>query len=228
MERWLIIIGALWLFPVIAIIAIRKCWPNKAIIKRLLGIFTISSVVVIACMSLGISTSFSALNWIAFCSIYLTINLWLCTGCKHPNKWVKTPIKILTLIICAVGYLAGSIGVLGIGLVVGGYEPVAQQKVTSHIIYREYSLGNALTEGRGSRMSLYRTYFWLPFIEYEFFTKDAYYDVTEIIKQQQLNAANPASKSSEGMFNVIYNKQKKVVLLKSRFGNHNTDTIRLE
>jgi|GEM_PF-5143380 len=229
MEGWLIIIVALWIFPVIAVITVRRLWLNKQLLKRLLLVFTASSLLVVVCMYLGISTSFSIVNWILFSSIYMTICLWFRTGGKHPNKWIKISIQLLTLIVWAIGYLSASLGALGIGFIVAECEPDVTQKVTNHIIYREYNLGNAISDWRGTRTSLYTTYTWLPFIEHKFFTKDYEDDVIDIRMQQQLNASSSKNKnnSKKGAFDVMYNGQKNMILLQSKIDDHKIDTIRL-
>lgn len=75
-----------------------------------------------------------------------------------------------------IGYLSGTLGILGVGFIVADFEFDAEKKLSNGIIYREHSIGNAISDYRGTRVEIYKTVAWLPIFEYQIIQKE-YYDV---------------------------------------------------
>ena len=69
--------------------------------------------------------------------------------------------------IFAFTYLSSTIGVLAVGFAVAEYESSYAQKLTDELIYKEFSLGNALSDYRGKRIEIHKTLTWFPLIEWQ-------------------------------------------------------------
>ena len=65
------------------------------------------------------------------------------------------------------GYLAGSIGILGVGFVIGYSLTDSEKWFENGVIYKESALGNAVSDSRGKRVTISKTTPWLPIIEWQ-------------------------------------------------------------
>jgi len=70
------------------------------------------------------------------------------------------------VLVFGVGYLSGTIGALGVGFVVGEYDTEYEEWLGGGIIYKESTLGNAVSDHRGKKVEIYKTISWLPLIEW--------------------------------------------------------------
>jgi len=55
---------------------------------------------------------------------------------------------------------------LGVGFVVGEYDTEYEKWLSDEIIYKESTLGNAVSEHRGKKVELYKTISWFPLFEW--------------------------------------------------------------
>jgi len=78
------------------------------------------------------------------------------------------------IIIFSIGYVSGTIGALGVGFVTAEYECDHVKWFDNGIIYKEYSLGNAISDYRGKRIDINRTIKYLPIIEWRLESKQYY------------------------------------------------------
>ncbi len=77
-----------------------------------------------------------------------------------------------------IGYLSGTLGILGVGFIVADFESDAEKKLSNGIIYREHSIGNVISDYRGKRVEIYKTVAWLPVFEYQIIQKEYYNVIT--------------------------------------------------
>ena len=67
------------------------------------------------------------------------------------------------LLFFGIGYFISTIGILGLGFITYEYESSQEKHFSNGIIYKEYPLGNAISDYRGKRVKILRTSKWLPF-----------------------------------------------------------------
>jgi hypothetical protein len=81
------------------------------------------------------------------------------------------------LIVFGLGYFSATAGILGVGLLTTQYETDREVWLGDGLIYKENGLGNAITpDTRGKKVEIYKTFKWLPIIEWRISEK-SYYNV---------------------------------------------------
>jgi hypothetical protein len=173
---WLIILIAFWTYPIICYfifhLTIKKSKLRKYIFK------TCIVVSVLATLSLltNISTTFPPLDWLLLTSLYFLLCLTLWWTQFQLNKIVKLVGLICMFIVFGLGYFSAIAGILGVGLVTAQYETDREVWLGDGLIYKENSLGNAISDYRGKEVEVYKTLSWLPIIEWRINDK-SYYNV---------------------------------------------------
>jgi len=181
-DAWIIIILGLWIYPILGYFVIRMT-KNKPLAKKI--IFLIISIVfgvTLIGLLTNISTTLDELDWWFISSIYLSISvlLWWCAFRK--NKVLKGFGIVLMVIIFGFGYLSGTIGALGVGFVVGEYECDYRVNLGNGIIYKEFALGNAISDYRGKRVEVFKSLPWFPLIEWRIKKMD-YHNVLPYLRR---------------------------------------------
>ena len=69
-------------------------------------------------------------------------------------------------------YFMGSVGLLGVGFGIGHYLTDYEKWYDNGLIYKEASLGNAISNFRGKSVEIYKTIEWLPLIEWRIERKE--------------------------------------------------------
>lgn len=166
MTTFLIILIGLWTYPIISFIVL---WLTKNRLEFRRQLFITSSILTaLAFFGLvtNISTTLSELDWLVVSTIYLTISLALALTQFQKNKILKVSGIIAMIFVFGVGYLSGTIGILGVGFVVGEYDTEYEEWLGDGIIYKESTLGNATSDHRGKKVEIYQTISWLPLVEW--------------------------------------------------------------
>lgn len=216
MNEFLTILIALWTYPIIGfllfILTRKKIELRKKIIKV---VFIVSGLTILGVLT-KVSTTITALDWILVTIPFLAgiILLWWTQFQK--NRIFKITGIISMAIVFSLGYLSGTLGILGVGFVVGEYVTNNEQWFENGLIYKETSLGNAISDYRGTRIEINRTIKWLPLIEWEIANKE-YFNFLGY--GQQLN--------------VNYNKSRNEFILSAEEKLHDStyfwnDTIRIK
>jgi len=184
--NWLIIIFALWTYPIIT--GILYWWTRKRlnIRKKILKISLILSVIALFGLLTKISTTLSLIDWLIITSFYFNISffLWIITYKK--NILIKIIGIILFFLIFGLGYFSSTVGAIGIGFVTAEYSTDSEKWLDNGIIYKECILGNAIADYRGKRVEIYKTISWFPVIEWRKMHKD-YYDIITYMKPLIVN-----------------------------------------
>ena len=89
-------------------------------------------------------------------------------------------------IVFGLGYLLSTIGILGVGFVLGDYDTSSQTHISKNLIYKETTLGNAISDYRGKRVEIYKTISWFPIIEWRILNKE-YYNIIPCFNQINVN-----------------------------------------
>jgi hypothetical protein len=169
----LITLIALWTYPILTFFVFRlgRRYNNLKTIN-----LTIATILVLTTLFLtfDISTTSIEVDWILLTTYYFGLCFLLWSVVHLKAKLFKILGYIIMTFVFGLGYFSGTIGILGVGFVTGGFVPRKQNKIESNLTYKETGLGNAFSDYRGVRVELYKTYKYLPFIERRIST-NAYY-----------------------------------------------------
>ncbi len=178
MTTWLIIIFGLWTYPVISLILLwlTKKKPDRR--KQIFYSLSIMTVLAFLGMATHISTTLSELDWLILSSFYFTVSFALLWTQFQTRKVIKIFGAFLIFFVLGVGYLSGTVGALGVGFIIGNYETAYEKWYDDGIIYKETSIGNAISDVRGKKVEIYKTLKWFPFIEWRVKNKEYYSSVT--------------------------------------------------
>lgn len=113
-------------------------------------------------------------------------------------------------IVFGIGYLSSTIGILGVGFVVGDLEATRSIYLTDNLIYKQYAQGNVTSDFRKTEVTVYKTLPVLSFLQRPIYSKT--YDVA--FKQHGANLSNIRPNEILGYnFKVSYDKNKQQLLL---------------
>ena len=111
------------------------------------------------------------------------------------------------IVVFGIGYLSSTIGIIGVGFVIGAYEPCEEKWLNDGLIYKEIGIGNAISDYRGKRVEIYKTISWLPLIEWKIKSKD-YYDIITYTNQLSVNYKKAENKIYLSTSGYSQNEQK--------------------
>ena len=166
MTTLLIILIGLLTYPIISFISLWLTKNRPGLRKQIF--YTSSFLTVLALFGLltNISTTFSELDWFIVSTVYLTISLLLAWTQFQKNKVLKVLGIVIMVLVFGLGYFSGTIGALGVGFVVAEYETEYEECLGDGIIYKESTLGNAISDHRGKKVEIFKTISWFPIIEW--------------------------------------------------------------
>ena len=162
----LIIVGGIWIYPFLSYFMIRFTKTNVLIRRNLIySTFIITGLTCIGFLA-QLSFTISSINYFFVSSLYLSVcHLLNITQFQEP-KIIKILGSIVSFVVYGFGFIMGSIGLLGLGFVLGDVDADYEKWLGNGIIYREYDLGNALSDFRGKRVEISKTISWFPVIEH--------------------------------------------------------------
>jgi len=171
MAAFYIILAALWIYPVLGLVIVWLTRNKPPYLKKItLILFTVSALCMTG-VATHISTTLYAIDWFLISLIYLTMMILLSLFIFMKRIWVKITGILLMIIISTTGYIMGSIGIIGIGFIVGEFVPDKEIMFENGIIYKESMLGNAVSDKKGRLVEVYKTIAWFPFIEWRISSK---------------------------------------------------------
>ncbi|MDI9311325.1 MAG: hypothetical protein QM535_14030 [Limnohabitans sp.] len=180
MDPFYITLISLWTYPIIALFIIGFTEKKFIVRKKIILISFIVSIITLIGILSNISTTFSEFDWILVTSIYFTTSLLLWWMYSNKRIIIKSAGILLMILIFGLGYLSSTIGALGLGFVTGEYSTDTEKWFDNGIIYKEYSLGNTISDYRGKRIEIYKTIPWLPIIEWQVQHKEYYNFITSL------------------------------------------------
>jgi len=196
MISWLTVLIALWTYPIITFIIV-KIAIKKSQFKRAVIISTaIITILTLLGLVFKVSTTIKLIDWITLTSTYFSVCLilWYCFFSKM--KLIKILSILGMVVIFGIGYISSTFGILGVGFVLGEYDTSFETRISKNLIYKETSLGNAISDYRGKRVEIYKTISWLPIIEWRILDKK-YYNVIPYLNR----------------LNVVYHPETKTIYL---------------
>lgn len=167
-----ILIGAIWLYPVISIFLIWITAKHQQRRKKIINISSTISVSVIFSYLIGISTTCSELDMLLLSSVYFTLCMFLWLSITIRKTIYRVSAMILTGIFFAISYLVSPALLLGLGMALSSFTTHYEKWFPGGIIYKEIKLGGTLADAYGKRIEIYQTIPWLPIIEWRIQTKE--------------------------------------------------------
>jgi hypothetical protein len=216
MFSWLIILFALWTYPVIGFFIFRLTKNKLDIRKKIVYTIGLFSILALLGIFSNTSTTLLEINWVIITTPYLFVCSLLWWTQFQQRQIIKIFGIIAMFIVFGGGYLSGSIGALGVGFVTAEHDCDYEKWFDNGLIYKEYSLGNAISDYRGKRIDINRTIKYLPIIEWRL-ESESFFNLA--VYGQPLN--------------VIYNGQQKEFILSAerQWSDsifHWNDTIRIK
>lgn len=225
----LIIVIALWINPIISF-SIVYYTKSKTRIRRKLFITSLFiSIIVVICIFTNISTISFAVDLfiIAIFHFFVCILLW--QSYYHINEIVSACAVLVMVITFARGYFISTAGIIGIIFAVSEFEPIKEISINKSTVYKEYSFGNAVSSKEGIKVSVFTSFYWFPFFEREFFSKQyigaSHIESSDkfISRQDSIVKNNPSFYGN--ILEMKYNSIKKELII---CDNNNKDTLDLK
>lgn len=129
---------------------------------------------------------------------------------------------LLMFIVFGAGYLLSTIGVLGLAFILNDLAIDREMRLNNEITYKQYHLGNALSNYDLIEVSIYKKTWWLSGIEKKIATKKYDVDVTNNIGIVSLTRPNTLHSYNFKVKHIA--SKKEVILLETLKG----DTIVLK
>ena len=196
---WIISIISLWINPVLGFFLIRLTKKRLDIRQRMIQLFCGIIVLVLSCLATKISTPIIEIDWVFLGIFHLSICFFIWLGWSHKKLLVMIVSLIIMIHIFAAGYILSTVGLLGLGFITEEYQPTKSLRINSSTLYKEYTIGNAISSTRGINVCLYRNYYWFPFFERQFFEKE-YIGSDHKITNQKLNTPENSSVNNTPSF----------------------------
>lgn len=163
--KW-IILFSLWVYPIISLVLLQLTKDKRWIRKRIWRISFLLSVIAILGLITHISTTISEIDWLMASSIYFTISLILWSTQFQYSRFVKAAGIFGMAFIFGTGYFSGTAGASEVSFTIQEMETTTEQWLDEGIIYKEVALRNVHSDYRGTRVEIYRTIPFFPFIEW--------------------------------------------------------------
>ncbi len=217
MTAWLIVLFALWIYPILTGILVWST-KHKPIIRRQLVKYSIlASVIACLGLALGVSTTLDEIDWLLLTSLYFTPCLILWLAQKSKLIVVRIVSYVFMVVVFFAGYFSGTMGALGIGFATAEYVPQKELRINNSTVYKEYSLGNAISSWGGVRVGLFKSYKWFPILEWEYLEKE-YLNLDRYAIEQNSKRASPKPYNNDvgfyGVsFDVTYNSGNNTISL---------------
>ncbi|MBI3345837.1 MAG: hypothetical protein HY020_01340 [Burkholderiales bacterium] len=165
--------------PVLAGVAARVMVAWQPIIqRRVFGWLVCIVVGVVAASALDISTSLFEANVFIACVAYAAFGILAFSLFRVRPKFIGVPAGLVASVPLLFGLVVGTVGFVGLALVVGDLPPIHSERSTDRFGCYVYSFGNATTSEGGYDVTLVRHLPMLGFVEYsvhrERFTEPAF------------------------------------------------------
>ncbi len=167
MVNGIIVLATIWIYPFLSFFALKYTETRISLRSKIFrGTFIVSIVAIFGLLT-NISFTLTPLNWIFCSTIYLSLCHILNITQFQPNKIIKIFGSILSFCIYGIGFIMGSVGILGIGFILGDSNVEKEVWLSDGLIYKQFNIGNAISDNRGTRIEIHKTIPFFPLIEWE-------------------------------------------------------------
>jgi hypothetical protein len=108
---------------------------------------------------------FVVFSYFAYCALIIAIS-------TLKPRWFTFPLTVLGIVPMVAGFVLGTVGILGILMVLGDVTPAREGKLGARMSYRVRYHGGATESHNESTVAIVRSPALFPFIEKEIFYKD--------------------------------------------------------
>jgi len=223
MSMFSVILIALWLYPILAVIVIKGTKRYPHLRKKIAIISSGSALFITLSMIVGISTRSSVFDCLVASTIYLSLLLVLLSIYSSKHQLLKIISGFILIFVLVIGYISGSVGLLGVGLILNDFQIERTIYLTNDIVFKQYNLGSAPGYYRGIKVSVAKRPIWLPFLEYEAFNKK--YDRVFNYKKSDGPVKSSYAALFSDDFDVKFNSSNKTLILMDSIKK---DTIHLK
>lgn len=178
MKPFLIVLGALWIYPILSLFIMLPLRERPKARKVFLIIFAIPALIATIGFFSGYSTVNENTDWYFVSSIYFFICLLIWRLALHSRTWIKVIGILFAVITFGVAYFNASVGVLGIAFVMSEYEHEGKIALTDNLSYTENVIGNATSDYRGKRIEIFSSPQTFSFLEHSVYER-SYTDIQQ-------------------------------------------------
>lgn len=159
-------IFVLLVYPFISLEIIRRNRSKPIMRRRILKICISTAAIVVLALALDISTTSELADWILASFIYFTFCILIWTAIYNRNSLLKGIGILCSVVVFGLALLSCTIGILGLGLILGEVIPDNRISLQDGIIVKEYHNGNAISDSRATTIAVFRTISWFPVVEW--------------------------------------------------------------
>lgn len=156
----------LLVYPFITLEVIRRNRSKPIMRRRILKICISTTAIIVLALALDISTTSELVDWILASSIYFTCCILIWTAIYDRNGLLKGIGILCSVVVFGLALLSCTIGLLGLGLIIGEVIPDNHISLQDGIIVKEYYNGNAISDSRATTIEVFQTIPWLPVVEW--------------------------------------------------------------
>lgn len=161
-----IVILGLWAYPVVAFSLLWLTKKRSAMRRKIFLVSGFSAALTLLALLTHISTTSSILDWFMLSTLYLSWSLLLIWTAFQKKRLWKLLGVLAMLCSFSLGYISGTVGIVGVGLVIADYEVNSEKWLGDSLIYKETRVGNAISDYRATEVEIYRTISWIPILEW--------------------------------------------------------------
>ena len=170
MEIWLITLIAMWINPILGFLLTRLTKKRVKLRQRFVIIFASITLIEFLTIITKVSFTSSIVDFIFVSFFYLGICFGIWILVLYQNLIIRILGIILAVLIFGLNYFSSTIGALGVGFALSGWEPRQEIKLGDNYEYKEIPLGMATDDYRGKRIEIYKQIGFLP-LERKIITK---------------------------------------------------------
>lgn len=159
--KFLIIEASLLCIPILAG-ALYQQYKNSPKYKILILSLSVYLIIYFIFIFFSISFFGDFADLIMLCLLYFTYSNFIFRVFKFRKKIISIPLFIISLLPIAIGYLASTIGMLGLMFTIDEYLIIENSQLSNKIYYRKYRFGNATTDDGGYNFEILKTYNYFP------------------------------------------------------------------
>ena len=155
MSLFVIAVVALWVYPFLTFWLIKKLKVSKNSFLSL----TITSIIIVFFTLIKFSTISYFVDWLLFSVVIFTAWLWIWRGWNEGRRAYQILSKLIGIPLVMFNLFVGTVGVLGILMVISDIKPSSIKKLNNGLIYKEYL--NGMLDSSNKMVKLYQPVLYL-------------------------------------------------------------------
>lgn len=157
----LMIIVVCWLYPIIGYILSKLVTKGYIRWQHIFLPLTIIAFLTLLGLTFNFSTTSQYIDWFLVTLLYLLLSSTLWFACSKKG-FLKALGIVFSTLTYGLGCYIGSFGLLGATFIIARYDCDKSIIIEKNIVYKEFKLGNAISDKRGVIVEIHRTIPILP------------------------------------------------------------------